>query len=115
MFIFISAAFGIIALDNPGYSYSSLWWGLYVVFSIITLILFGVMQILWGAAHINSRRHTGNSGLALATGIMLIISGTLTMSIIITFVGMILFFVSEIIAAVAFIMASIHSNVHRSL
>jgi len=36
--------------------------------------LFFVMMILWGVTHVTTRRFTGNSGLSLATGIMLILA-----------------------------------------
>ena len=111
VFIFVSVAFAIIALSYPSggypYYYTNPWDAFYAISAIITLILFGVMQILWGAAHIRTRQHTGNSGLAIATGIMLIISGAMTMSIIITFVGIILFFISEILATITFLMSRI--------
>jgi len=89
-----------------GYGYPS-WLLIYLALEITCLVLFGVMQILWGVAHITSRQYTGNSGLTMATGIMLIISGALTASVIISFVGMILFFVSEILALIVFLMSKI--------
>lgn len=110
VFLFVSIAFGVIFMSYPYYylyPYKNPWYAIYIISSIITLILFGIMQILWGIAHINTRQYTGTSGLAMATGIMLIISGALTASVIIAFAGIILFFVSEILAVIVFLMSNI--------
>jgi len=114
VFLFASVAFSIIGLSYPYYypyypyyPYYNPWYTIFISTVVITLILFGVMQILWGAAHINSRQFTGNSGLTLATGIMLIISGALTACVILAFIGMILFFVSEILATIVFLISNI--------
>lgn len=113
VFLFVTVVFGIIAVSYPYsqygyiYPYQNPWYSIYVLSAIITLILFGIMQILWGIAHINTRQYTGTSGLAIATGIMLIISGALTASVIIAFAGIVLFFVSEILAVIVFLMSSI--------
>jgi len=106
VFLFITAAFGIIAASYPySYYYNNYnpWIVIWFIAMIITFLLFGIMQILWGAAHITTRKHTGYSGLAIATGIMLIIAGAFTMTVFLTFVGWILFFISEIMAAVTFL------------
>lgn len=110
IFVFITGAFGLIASSSSSYYYyySSPWYRYYVITLIVALVLFGVMQILWGVSHIQARQHIGNSGLSLATGIIFIISGSLTISpfisILISFVGMILFFVANIMAAIGFIL-----------
>jgi len=106
VFLFITAAFGLI-WSSQGYYYyyySSPWYTTYIIAVIVTLVLFGVMQILWGVSHIQAKQYIGNSGLSLATGIMFIISGALTVSILVSFVGMILFCVSNIMAAIGFIL-----------
>ncbi len=103
VFLFASVAANIIA---PAYRYSP-WLAIYHMLMILTLVLFGVMQILWGVAHINSRRYTGSSGLTLATGIILIISGPLTGSVLASFPGLMLFFVAGPLALVVFLMSSI--------
>jgi len=107
VFLFLTAAFGIIAASYPYYTYPyyyyNPWTVIWLIAMILTYLLFGIMQILWGAAHITTRKHTGYSGLAIATGIMLIIAGAFTMTIFLTFVGWILFFISEIMATVTFL------------
>lgn len=110
VFMFLSAAFAIITLSSSPYYYryyDNPWLAIYVILAIITLILFGVMQILWGAAHIVTRQYTGNSGLAMAAGIMLIISGALTLPVILAPVGIILFFIGEILAIIMFLISHI--------
>jgi len=112
VFVFVNVAFGIIGLPYGSRVpyYSDPWYSSYLIYTIsaiITLILFGVMQILWGVAHINSRKYTGVSGLGMATGIMLIISGALTASVFIAFAGIVLFFISEILVVLVFLMSNI--------
>ena len=70
-------------------------------------IPFGITQILWGATHIVSRKFTGKSGLSLATGIILILTGCLTMTLILSFLGMVLFFAAEIMASVLFFKSNV--------
>ena len=112
VFVFVNVALGIIGFSyengvpyyrDPEYA----WYIFYIGSTVIAVILFGVMQILWGAAHINSSKYTGTSGLTMATGIMLIISGAMTASVIAAFAGIILFFVSEILAVLVFLMSNI--------
>jgi len=74
---------------------------------IITCILFGIMLILWGATHIVTRRFTGHSGLSTATGIMMIVSGALTLSTILSSVALSLLFVTEILATILFFIMKI--------
>jgi len=112
VFVFVNVALGIIGFPygNGVPYYRDPEYALYISYigsTVIAVILFGVMQILWGVAHINSRKYTGTSGLAMATGIMLIISGALTASVLVAFVGIILFFVSEILAVLVFLMSNI--------
>jgi hypothetical protein len=89
----------LIYAGEPYYEYTTRW-VIVLVGQIIWFLLFGVMQILWGITHIVTRKFTGHSGLSLATGIMLIIAGSLIS--VMTFVGMALFFVAEIMASVLF-------------
>jgi len=108
VFIFINMVLAmiVIASYNPRDPFSFLMWFFVVLISsFVTLILFGVTQILWGVSHIVTKKYTGHSGLALTTGIMLIISGVLTMTT--TFVGIILFFASEILAAILFLVSQV--------
>lgn len=107
VFMFINVAMSIIGIPYTDSWYYDPRYFFYILSALITVILFGVMQILWGVAHINSRNYTGTSGLAMATGIMLIISGALTVSVIIAFVGIVLFFVSEILALLVFLVSKI--------
>lgn len=111
VFVFVNVALGIIGLSYPTryyrYYYNDPMYLIFIISAFITLILFGVMQILWGVAHINSRKYTGTSGLAMATGIMLIISGALTASVFVAFVGMIMFFISEILAVIVFLTSNV--------
>jgi hypothetical protein len=86
---------------------SGQWFLVFVISTIIALITLGVTQILWGIAHVESRDYTGNSGLAMATGIMLILSGALTASVIMAFAGMTFFFISEILALQVFLKSKI--------
>lgn len=65
-------------------------------------IPFGITQIIWGATHIVTRKFTGKSGLSLATGIILILAGGLAMTLILSFLGMALFFAAEIMASILF-------------
>ena len=106
VFLFITAAFGLIWSSNRYYYYyySSPWYTAYIIAVIVTLVLFGVMQILWGVSHIQAKQFIGNSGLSLATEIMFIISGALTASILASFVGMILFCICNIMAAIGFML-----------
>ena len=108
VFIFASVVFDMIALGYRGpYPWRDPWYVIYILSAGFTLLLFGVTQVLWGAAHIRTRKFTGKSGLSMATGIMLIISGALTMSVVLTFIGIMLFLISEILATIAFMMSRI--------
>jgi hypothetical protein len=108
---FVTAALGLVAsysyYSYYYYYYSSPWYVAFAISLIISLIMFGVTQIIYGVAHINCRRFTGNSGLGMATGILLIISGAFTASVLLTFVGMIMFLVGGILTLIVFIMAKI--------
>ncbi len=75
------------------------WNILFAILALMTLVLFGVMQIVWGIAHIKSRKYTA-SRLAIVTGTMLIASGPLTVS---TYAGPLLFFVSQILTIIFFL------------
>jgi hypothetical protein len=102
--------------------------------------IFFVMMILWGVTHITTRRFTGNSGLSLATGIMLILAAVFvsvwtTLWIADTFwryygyhefvlwrivdvfdlVWTSLFFVSEILATILFFMAKVPESSAKSV
>jgi len=87
--------------------YGTQWFLVFLISTVIALITLGVMQILWGIAHVKSRDYTGNSGLAMATGRMLILSGALTASVIMAFAGMTFFFISEILALQVFLKSKI--------
>ena len=89
------------------YYYYNSWWVVVSIFAIVAVEMFAVAQILWGVAHIKSRRYSGNSGLGMAAGILLIISGAFTASIILSFVGFVLFLVGGILAVIVFLMAKI--------
>jgi len=106
VFVFITATLGLISYSSDYYFYlnRSPYFAAYVIAVLATLVLFGVMQILWGVSHIQARKYIGNLGLSLATGIIFIISGSLTISILISFVGMILFPVGNIMAAIGFML-----------
>jgi len=93
----------IIYRGEPYYEYEyTARWAIVLVVQVIWFSLFGVMQILWGVTHIVTRKFTGHSGLSLATGIMLIIAGSLTTTFVITSIGIALFFVAQIMASVVF-------------
>lgn len=89
--------------------------------------IFFVLIILWGVAHIVTKRFTGKSGLSMATGIMLILTAVflqiwntvwivgVTFSAyryywlwdILELIWTLLFFVSEILATILFLMAKV--------
>jgi hypothetical protein len=107
---FVTAALGVaVGSYHYGYYYYyyTPWYFAFVISLIISLIMFGVTQIIYGVAHINCRRFTGNSGLGMATGILLIISGAFTASVLLSFVGMIMFLVGGILTVIVFIMSKI--------
>jgi len=83
------------------YAYPEEWAAAQVIRGL-WFIPFGIMQILWGTTHIVTRKFTGKSGLSLATGIILILAGGLTMTLILSFIGMGLFFIAEVMASVLF-------------
>jgi hypothetical protein len=113
VFIFLtiaSAGATLVALGS--YNQYNLWnfiiWlFIFAILCLITIILFGVTQIIWGVAHIVTRKYTGHSGLAMATGIMLILSGVFVMTMILSEIGLILFFISEILAAITFLISHV--------
>ena len=98
----------LIYAGEPYYEYEyTARWVIAFVGQIIWFLLFGLMQILWGATHIVSRKFTGHSGLSLATGIMLIIAGSLTTTFVITSIGIALFFVAQIMASILFFISEV--------
>lgn len=108
VFFLIDAVLVIIARGGYYYYYYyNPWYIVYVLFGIIALELFAATQIVWGVAHINSRKYTGNSALGMATGILLIISGAFTASLLLAFVGMIMFLVGMILAMIVFLISII--------
>ena len=62
----------------------------YIIFPV-----FGITQIVCGIAQIRLRRFAGDSGSGMVTGILLIVSGALTASFLLSSVGMLLFSVAE--------------------
>jgi len=64
--------------------------------------VFGITQIVCGIAQIRLRRLTGDSGSGMATGILLMVSGALTTSFLLSSVGMLLFSVAEVFVFDAF-------------
>jgi len=108
VFFLIDAVLVIIARSGYySYYYYNPWYIVYAIFGMIALELFAATQIVWGVAHINSRKYTGNSGLGMATGILLIISGAFTASLLLAFVGMILFLVGMVLAMIVFLISMI--------
>lgn len=110
LIIIAIASVTLIYAGEPYYDYEyeyAVWWVTVLVGQIIWFLLFGIMQILWGVTHIVTRKFTGHSGLSLATGIMLIIAGSLTTTFAITFIGIVLFFVAEIMASVLFFISKV--------
>lgn len=114
VFFIIEAALMIMMTYSNNYYYY--YYGYYgydpffvffAIFTIITIIMFAVAQIIWGVAHINSREYTGNSGLGVAAGILLIISGAFSASLLLSFIGFILFLVGAILAVINLLMAKI--------
>jgi len=111
LLIIIIIASIIVYAGEPYYYYYeyeyTAWWATILVGQIIWFLLFGVMQILWGATHIVTRKFTGSSGLSVGTGVVLIIAGSLTMTFVLTFIAIALFFVAEIMASVLFFISKI--------
>ena len=71
-------------------------------------ILFGATEIVWGVAHVVTRRFMGNVGLAMAAGVMFIVSGSVLIALIIfgfQSLGLFLFLASAILGAIAFAVA----------
>jgi len=89
------------------YHYNEIARAFLIIAFIVTCILFGIMLILWGVTHIGTRRFTGHSGLSTATGIMLIISGALMLSTVLSFVALGLLFIAEILATILFFISDI--------
>lgn len=100
--LFIALAAALHFPDSHDWGYP-----IYVSSAIISLLLLGVAQILWGVTHIKSKQYTGDSGLAKATGVMFIISGALAMSIILCTLSFMLFFVSDVLALYVFLTSKI--------
>jgi hypothetical protein len=111
VFLLVNVGFGmILSTSYYNYTYSYATFGLASIASIITVIsimMLGVAQIIFGVAHIYSRRFTGNSGLSMATGIIFIVSGALTTSVLLSFIGMVMLLVSGILAFIVFITAKV--------
>lgn len=109
VFLIVQSVFTVIIPHGyyGYYDYNSSWWVVALIFTIIAVEMFAVAQILWGVAHIRSRDYTGNSALGIAAGILLIISGAFTASIILSFVGYVLFLVGGILAMIVFLMSNI--------
>ena len=106
VFLLVNAVLGLIALVSYTGRYSTnLWSVIYMIWGLVTVVMFGVMQILWGVAHIQIRQHTVNPGLTMATGIITIIAGALTISWLASSVGIVLFFVSQIMAFIVFLVS----------
>jgi len=78
---------------------------------IMPLVLLATVQITGGVTHINSRQYTGNPGLGMTTGTMLIISGALTATVLFSFVGFVLLFVSEILTTITFLTSNVPRQV----
>jgi hypothetical protein len=107
--------FNAMGNASPYYSSTTAFWEAMYYTLVAGFVLFGVAQIVWGVTHIATRRFTGKPGLAVATGIMLIISGAITASYLLTTFGLILFFASAILAAIAFFTAKVPKSVPQPL
>lgn len=108
----IVAALSLLSLMVIGAIFSRGSWGFSYdspsfFLAITNSIIFGTTQILWGVAHIITRRFTGNSSFALATGITLILSGALTASVLVSFSGIALFLPAEIMVVILFLTSSL--------
>jgi len=109
VFFIIQLVVRVIAYGSYDYYYDYYDSPLYVVSLIAFLaafVIFGASQIIWGATHIVTRKFV-NSGLSLATGILLIIAGSLTASILLSFVGIILFLAAEIMVTILFFISKV--------
>ena len=75
------------------------------IINIIAFIMIGVFLLLLGVAFIILRDKIGQSGLSLGTGIMSIIAGAMTCSIILSFIGIAVLIPTAICAAYLFLKA----------
>jgi len=109
LFFIIQLVVRVIAYGSYDYYYDYYDSPLYlvsVIFFLAAFVIFGASQIIWGATHIVTRKFV-NSGLSLATGILLIIAGSLTASFLLSFIGIILFLAAEIMVTILFFISKV--------
>ncbi len=79
--------------------------GIAGILNLVTFIMFGVFFLLLGIAFVILRAKTGKTGLAMATGIMTIIAGSMFCSFVLSFIGIIILIPVAILAAMLFLKA----------
>ncbi|MDH5691349.1 MAG: DUF2180 family protein [Candidatus Bathyarchaeota archaeon] len=109
LFFIVQLVVNVIAYSSYDYYhdyYDSPWYVVSLIVFLAALVIFGASQIIWGATHIVTRKFV-NSGLSLATGILLIIAGSLTASFLLSFIGIILFLAAEIMVTILFFISKV--------
>jgi membrane-bound ClpP family serine protease len=95
----VSTVLGLVGL------FATVLTGIAGIMGLVMWILAGVFLILLGVAFIVLRVEIGYSGLSLGTGIMSIIAGAMTCSILLSFVGIAVLIPTAICAAYLFLKA----------
>ncbi|MFX1475779.1 MAG: hypothetical protein ACFFCO_09945 [Promethearchaeota archaeon] len=80
--------------------------GIWAIMALLGVILVGILFILWGVSFIMSREDTGNSGLAIAAGVLWILVGAFFCAYILEFIGDILIIPAGIVAMILLFMAN---------
>lgn len=95
----VSSILGLVGL------FAAVLTGIAGIMAIVMLVLMGVFLILLGVAFIVLRTEIGYIGLSLGTGIMSILAGAMTCSVIISIVGIVIVIPTAICAAYLFFKA----------
>jgi hypothetical protein len=75
--------------------------------NVLSFVVFGATQIVWGITHIITRTLTGKPKLSMSAGIMFIVSGVACVSVFFAPIGLILYLISAILGAMVFASAKI--------
>jgi hypothetical protein len=88
-----------------GYPYYYTFFMVYYIMYYLGNALAGVMFILWGCTYLTTRAHLGNEGLAIAAGVLYIITGGFWCSMVLQLVGDIMLIPSGILAIILLLTA----------
>ncbi len=103
VFIWFQLIPGIIrAALYGGYYYYYPWYMISYTLFYVGYALMGVMVILWGCSMLVNRIQMGNQGLAIAAGVLFIITGGFICSIVLEWIGLILVIPSGILGIILF-------------